>query len=99
MSNDKNGKLDDIDKKLDTIKDEVVDLRTVVATGFATYNEQLKIHIAATQDNRDEIKSVKQDLVPVQDHVKFMQSLSKFILGLATVASAVFGALKFFGKL
>lgn len=87
-----------IDEKIDGLTEEVAKLRNSVEVGFATYNEQLKQHIQGVKDNHVEITAIREELVPVQDHVKFIQALAKLVLGIATIAGVIFAGIEIFVK-
>jgi chromosome segregation ATPase len=78
MSDSRFSKIDD---KLDDLKTELAELKTVISTGFAVYNEQLKIHIKGTEDNRMAIKINTGEIEKLQDEVaplqKQMQTLQE----------------------
>lgn len=93
-------RFDKLDDKLDDLKDEVAELKTVVSTGFAVYNEQLQIHIKGTNDNRDSIKitnikidEIKNELEPIKDHVNFIKKLGVLVIKIVTALVALGGLL------
>lgn len=55
---------------------------------LAVYNEQLKIHIEGTNLNRQEIKSLRSDLRPVERHVDSVNTILKFSGGFAILLAA-----------
>lgn len=96
-------RFDKIEEKMDEVKDEISKLNTIVATGFAVYNEQLKIHIKATEQNRDSIKltnievdKVKNDILPLKENMKFLSKLGKLLVALGTGAGIILGILEYF---
>ena len=107
MSDERFTRLEDkLDALKDDVKGEIAELKAVVQTGFAVYNEQLKIHIRGTEDNRDAIKltnvqisRVEQRLAPIEGHVLFLRQLGKLAVkiigGLILVGGFIIAVLEY----
>ena len=77
-------KLDEKVDKLDTRLDKV-------DVHLAVYNEQLKIHIEGTVQNREAIKDLRIDLKPVERHVELVNGFFKLVGFIALVVGIVEG--------
>jgi hypothetical protein len=79
------------DKRLERIEvklDEFGEQLNVIDKHLAVYNEQLKVHIKGTEDNRKDIKSI-------QKHVYAVQGIAK-VLGALGVIAAIIEAIRTF---
>lgn len=83
-----------IDAKLDKICDRLADIDKSVAV----YNEQLKLHIEGTVQNRDQLKlfreKVEADLTPVKKHVVFVEVVFKVLGALSLIVGILAGLSK-----
>lgn len=76
--------------------DDLSDKVSQMNTHIAVYNEQLKIHIAATNLNKEEIEEIKEDLEPIKDHIKFLSKLGKLLAGVATLGATLAALFEYF---
>jgi len=74
-------KLDIMDERIDSIN-----------KNLAVYNEQLKVHIEGTIQNRKQIAALDQKILdkitPVEDHVKAVNTVLKLAGGIAILLAA-----------
>lgn len=74
-------KLDIMDERIDSID-----------KNLAVYNEQLKVHIEGTIQNRKQIAALDQKILdkitPVEDHVKAVNTILKLAGGIALLLAA-----------
>lgn len=76
-----------IEEKLEKLADKVESTNERLASidkTVAVYNEQLKIHIEGTVQNRQSIKEsnerIEAELKPIKSHVTLMNNLAKIII-------------------
>lgn len=79
-------RIDDIISDIKEIKKE----QSETNVKLARYNELLDIHIMATNDLRARVK-------PIEDHVAFIRSVTKFLLAILALPASVYYLLKLFG--
>lgn len=83
-----------IDDKLDKICDRLADIDKSVAV----YNEQLKLHIEGTVQNREQLRlfreKVEADLTPVKKHVVFVEVVFKALGALSLIVGILAGLSK-----
>lgn len=92
-------RFDRIESKIEELKDSQTELKhgQLEMNGhIQVYNEQLKVHIAGTEENRVQIKDLSLRLQPIEDHVKFIRKLVAFVIGATTIAVAVTEILSYF---
>lgn len=102
MSNDNDikrleDKLDKLFEKLDKSNDRLSEIDKTVAV----YNEQLKLHIEGTVQNREALRlsqeSIAQELSPIKKHVHMVEGGFK-LLGICSLVIAIMsGIVKIFG--
>lgn len=82
-------RLNRIDEKLEKISDRLSDIDKSVAV----YNEQLKLHIEGTVQNRDQLKlfreKVEADMAPVKKHVIFVEVVFKALGALSLIVGII----------
>lgn len=82
-------RLNRIDEKLEKIGDRLADIDKSVAV----YNEQLKLHIEGTVQNRDQLRlfqsKVEADMAPVKKHVVFVEVVFKALGALSLIVGII----------
>jgi hypothetical protein len=76
-------KLEKLDEKLNSI-DKTLERNTV----------SLEYHVMRTNQNEELIKALKSDLLPVENHVKYMQGAFKLLGVLTVIVSLIVGFTK-----
>ncbi len=79
-----------IESKVDKLKDDVSDIKTEVASGFGVYNEQLKVHIEGTVQNRTDIKQIQKELQPIKDYINFLKNLVMFVVAATSFIATIY---------
>lgn len=89
--------MDDRFQRLDDKLDKVTDRLSDIDKNVAVYNEQLKLHIEGTVQNREQLHLFRQklesDLAPVKKHIAMIEGVLKFL----GVISLLAGIVKTFG--
>lgn len=83
-----------LENKIDAVKDEI----QINNQHMAVYNEQLKIHIKGTEDNRQEIKEVKVSIVPLQSRLELENTIVKIIMSASALIVAILEIRYYLGK-
>jgi hypothetical protein len=86
---------DDLNKlaaKQDQIAEDITEIKVVLGRQEVHLSE----HIRRTAAAEENIAILRQELKPVEDHVKFMQGAIKLLGVVALVLSAIVSALKIF---
>lgn len=82
-------------QKQDAIAEDISEIKVVLGR----QEIQLETHIRRTQLAEENISILRQELKPVEDHVKFMQGAVKLLGIVALILSAIVSALKIFSIL
>lgn len=89
--------MDDKFQRLEDKLDKVNDRLNDIDKNVAVYNEQLKIHIEGTVQNREQLHLFRQkfdsDFAPVKKHIAMVEGVLKFL----GVISLLAGIAKTFG--
>ena len=83
--------LDKLDK-LESVHERMDERIDNIDKSLAVYNEQLKVHIEGTVQNRKQIAALDQKILdkvtPIEDHVKSVNAILKFAGGIALLLAA-----------
>lgn len=79
-------------KELDTKIDQHTEILARMDKTLAIQALQLETHMKRTQVAEDNLALLREEFKPIQNHVEFINKLSKLIALSATVGSALFGA-------
>lgn len=86
-----------LENKVDKISENV----SSMDKNLAIYNEQLKIHIEGTEQNRESIKflqtKIEAEFKPVNKHINMVEGALKFIGAVAVLVGVVVSILKLRG--
>ena len=94
MAKDISKQLDDVEDKLDkhTEKlDKHTEILASVDKTLALQEEQLRNHIRRTQLAEENLDLLRKDFKPVENHVHFVNTLSKLVALIAAAGSAIYG--------
>ena len=99
MSN--SDKFEFLDKSLNEVKVDVADIKKLVTelvVQGAVQNqilegqaEQLKVHIHRTNLLEERVEQTRNELIPVEDHVKFINKLGRVTVGSVKVVGGLIG--------
>lgn len=89
--------MDDKFQRLDDKLDKVNERLSDIDKNVAVYNEQLKLHIEGTVQNREQLSLLRlkfdSDLAPVKKHIAMVEGVLKFL----GIISLLAGIAKTFG--
>lgn len=71
--------------------DKIMSMQSEHSVGLAVYNVQLKEHMKRSDLLEAGQKSLESRVLPIEHHVVFIDKLSKGILGIIAVVSALAG--------
>lgn len=81
-------------KELDNKVDEHTKILASIDKTLALQAQQLELHMKRTAVAEENLELLRKEFKPVQSHVEFVNKLSKLVALMATVASAIFGAVE-----
>jgi peptidoglycan hydrolase CwlO-like protein len=88
MNNDKT-----VERVLDKL-DKIEDRLSAIDKTLERNTSSLEYHILRTNQNEQLIKTLKADLEPVENHVRYVQNIFKFLGFVTAVVSFIIGLKK-----
>jgi cell division septum initiation protein DivIVA len=83
-------------KELDSKVDEHTKILSSIDKTLALQAQQLETHIRRTEVAEENLDMLRKDFKPVENHVEFVNKLSKLVALSAAVVSAGFAGFEFF---
>lgn len=87
-------RLNRLEDKIDRLIEKVEDTNDRMADmdkNLTVYNEQLKVHIAGTNENREFIKDVNQRVETIEEQSKFISNVVLFFKITGALATFILG--------
>lgn len=78
--------------------DAIVNKQSEHNTELAVYNQSLKEHMRRTDVAEEAISLLDSRVMPIEQHVVFINRSVKILIGLVTVAASVFSIMHHFFK-